>query len=138
MTLVFLGEQPESVLNSISEGVTASARPVRGLALGSPAAFGRGKALALKLVDRAGECAALQSSLSSLMSSAVGHQPDARSFRPHLTVARGNDIRARGLPAAPATGDFDGRAVTLFLSHLGRGGARYEALVSAPLYVPGQ
>lgn len=137
VTLVFLGEQSDSVLNSVSEGVVQAARPVRALSLGRPAALGRGSALALDVQDGRGECAALQSSLSSLMSSAVGHQPDARKFRPHLTVARGDGVRTRGLPKPPSTGDFAGEAVTLFRSHLGRRGARYEALVSASLHVPG-
>jgi 2'-5' RNA ligase len=137
VTLVFLGEQPESSVNRIGEGVVSAARPVTALSLGRPAALGRGKALALDVKDGRGECAALQSALSSLMASAGTYEPESRRYRPHLTVARGERVHAKGLPPPPATGDFDGRAVTLFRSHLGRGGARYEALVSASLHVPG-
>lgn len=136
MTLVFLGERPESELDAVGEAVVSSAGPVRGLALGRPAALGRGRALALDLVDGRGECAAVQSRLSSLLVEAGVHEPEARTFRPHLTVARGERVRA-GTLEGPSTGAFDATAVTLFRSHLGRGGARYEPLVSVPLHVPG-
>ena len=137
VTLVFLGEQPESAVDGIGADVLAAARPVRGLSLGRPAAFGRGRALAVALHDGRGECRALQGSLASLLASRGVHDAEDRAFRPHLTVARGERVRAGGLAGLPAIGAFDGSAVTLFRSHLGRGGARYEALVSAPLHVPG-
>jgi 2'-5' RNA ligase len=87
------------------------------------------------LQDRLGECAALQAVLSERLADLGVYEPEQRRFRPHLTVARGDRVRVRGLPALPDCGEFTGEAVTLFRSHLGRGGARYEALVSVPLGV---
>jgi len=135
VTLVFLGERPESEVSDIGEEVLAAARPVSGLLLDRPAALGRGRALAIDLRDGREECRALQASLSSRLSFAGARDHEHRTYRPHLTVARGERVTAKGLPALPATGVFDATAVTLFRSHLGRGGARYEALVSAPLHV---
>ena len=136
VTLTFLGERPEEDAGAIGEAVVACAGPVRELALGAPAALGRGRALSIDLVDARGECAALQGRVSAALAALGAYEPEQRRYRPHLTVARGERVRVRGLPELPQTGAFDGTAVTLFRSHLGRGGARYEPLVSAPLHVP--
>jgi len=136
VTLAFLGERPEEEVGAIGEAVVACASPVRDLALGRPAALGRGRALSIDLLDPRGECAALQRRVSEALTAIGAYEPEQRPYRPHLTVARGDRVPVRGLPELPQTGAFDGRAVTLFRSHLGRGGARYEALVSASLHVP--
>lgn len=133
VTLAFLGERPEEEVGAIGEAVAACAAPVRGLSLGRPAALGRGRALSIDLADPHGDCAALQSRVSAALAAIGAYQPEQRPYRPHLTVARGDRVRVRGLPPLPDLGEFDGTAVTLFRSHLGRGGARYEPLVSAPL-----
>lgn len=137
VTLAFLGERPEEEVDAIGEALFEAAQPVRGLELGPAAAFGRGRALGVTLRDTRFECAQLRSGLERALVARELYEPEDRRFRPHVTVARGRDMKARRLPAPPATGAFDGEAVTLFRSHLGRGGARYAALVSAPLHVPG-
>jgi 2'-5' RNA ligase len=66
----------------------------------------------------------------------LGFEPDARPFRPHLTIAR--------LRRPAAVGDvldrielpplrFDARELVLYRSHLSQQGARYEALARLPL-----
>jgi RNA 2',3'-cyclic 3'-phosphodiesterase len=137
VTLAFLGERPEDEVDAIGEAVIACARPVRDLSLAAPAALGRGRALAIDVADGRGEAAALQGCVSDALAAIGAYAPEERRFRPHLTVARGDRVRVRGLPAPPRTGAFPASAVTLFRSHLGRGGARYEPLVSASLHVPG-
>jgi 2'-5' RNA ligase len=64
--------------------------------------------------------------------SALGafHEPETRPFRPHVTVARvrrGARLRGRDVPPAPRL-RFVPVGVVLYRSHLGRGGAVYEAV----------
>ncbi len=69
---------------------------------------------------------------------ALGYAPEDRAFRPHLTLARAAD-RGRPLlpgppdPRAPVFGAVPVRELVVYESHLGPGGARYEALVRASL-----
>jgi 2'-5' RNA ligase len=59
------------------------------------------------------------------------HQPETRPFRPHVTVARvrrGARVRVREVPAPPQL-RFHATGLVLYRSQLGRGGARYEAIV---------
>jgi 2'-5' RNA ligase len=139
VTLAFLGETPEDRLDELTAIVRGvSPHTVGGLSLHRAAALGRGRALSIDLHDRLGECAGLQAALSERLAALGVYEPERRAFRPHLTVARGDRVRVRGLPPLPDCDEFAGEAVTLFRSHLGRGGARYEALVSVPLGVEGR
>ena len=135
VTLAFLGERPDDEIDAIGEAAMACARPVHGLQPRRPAALGRGRALSIDLADPHGECASLQQAVGDALAAIGAYEPEQRAFRPHVTVARGHGVKAHGLPPLPPIDAFDGRALTLFQSHLGRGGARYEALVSAPLHV---
>ena len=70
-------------------------------------------------------------------SAAIAFEPERRRFRPHVTVgrvARGTPIDARQAlaPDVPPLA-FAAPAVTLYRSHTGAGGARYEPLVRAEL-----
>lgn len=66
---------------------------------------------------------------------AVGLAPEAKAFRPHLTIARVKDWRAAG-PVSEAldrakdfdAGEFDAAGVALFRSRLMPAGAVYERL----------
>ena len=64
----------------------------------------------------------------------LGHEPEHRKFKPHVTLARmKNDSAAdvsRYLEAHNgfSTGPFDVGCFTLYRSHLGHSGAHYEAL----------
>ena len=64
----------------------------------------------------------------------LGHEPEHRKFKPHVTLARmkngpATDV-SRYLEAHNgfSTGPFDVGYFTLYRSHLGHGGAHYEAL----------
>lgn len=64
-----------------------------------------------------------------------GIAPDARKFRPHITLARFPargvmpESLARFLEAGPApAGEWTADAMTLFESRLGQGGAHYEPM----------
>ena len=66
----------------------------------------------------------------------AGFAPEDRPFHPHLTVGRVRppiDVTARVEQFAPCRVAMAVDRVTLFESHLGRGGARYEALDEVPL-----
>jgi len=78
---------------------------------------------------------ALQSALVARLREAIAFEPERRAFRPHVTVARvprGARVAAGALEPPPVLA-FDARALTLYRSHTGRGGARYEALASVPI-----
>jgi 2'-5' RNA ligase len=126
-TLVFLGERPEEDVERVGAALGAVAAPVGKLSLGRAAALGRGSALAFDLADAGGEATALQGRLAAKLGVV-----EPRSYRPHVTVARGRDIRRRGWPPPPGVGAFRGTALTLFRS---RPGSQYESLVSVPLDV---
>lgn len=135
MTLCFLGERPDEEAPAIGAAVAASAAPVRGLRLGEPAWLGRGSALSVDLEDPTGECTALQARLSAALVALGVFSPEARAFRPHVTVARvPRGVRvARSLPPGPDGPPFDGTALTLFQSRLSPRGASYAPLTRVTL-----
>jgi 2'-5' RNA ligase len=65
-----------------------------------------------------------------------GAPPDDRRFRGHITLARhrsrGKASALRDAQGEPLSGSWDVREVELVRSHLGRGGARYEAVARVP------
>ena len=132
MTLCFLGSRPAEEAGAIAAAVRACAAPVPALALAGAAWLPprRPGVLAVDLADGEGACAEVQRCLAQALGALGAYERERRRFRPHVTVARvrrGARV-GRGLPELPAVGPFAGAAVTLFRSHLGRGGARYEAL----------
>ncbi len=144
VTLCFLGDRAESEAPALGAVVTDCARPVRGLGLSDarwlPAR--RPRVLAVALDDGGGELAALQRAVAEALVREAAFEPESRSFLPHVTVARvgrrasRHPIRPPALAVAPAErapARFDAAALTLYRSHLGRGGARYEPLARAGL-----
>ena len=69
----------------------------------------------------------------------IGFGAEGRKFIPHLTLARFNNTRTEMLrPYLEAGGGFESSPFevadfTLYRSHLGSGGAQYEALADYPL-----
>ncbi|HEX6391160.1 MAG TPA: hypothetical protein VFZ89_16990, partial [Solirubrobacteraceae bacterium] len=62
----------------------------------------------------------------------VGFERERRRYLPHVTVARvrrGQAPRDYSLDPPPAPDGFAAQALTLMRSHLGPGGAQYEAVV---------
>jgi 2'-5' RNA ligase len=79
--------------------------------------------------------ARLQAEVSAGLAAAGVYVPEARAFRPHVTVGRlRTGARAPGrVDAAPDRLAFAAHAVTLYRSHLARAGASYEALFTREL-----
>jgi 2'-5' RNA ligase len=94
----------------------------------------RPRVLAVAIAPEEG-LAALQAALVERLREAVAFEPEARRFRPHVTVGR----VARGSRATAAVRDpvpaltFAVQAMTLYRSRTAPGGARYEALASVAL-----
>ncbi len=135
VTLCFLGwqeaDQVELIGAAVSGvGLRAGLRlAVQGGAWLPPR---RPRLVAVDLSDPDGSLARVQAALSRTLEAGGWYEPEARPFRPHVTLARvgrRERMRASELPAAPSVA-FDGARVTLYRSRLGRGGAHYEALVS--------
>jgi 2'-5' RNA ligase len=93
---------------------------------------GRPRVLTVAVADPSGGLAALQAEVAGALAAAGAYAPEARPFRPHVTVARlrKGAIAPRVVAAAPDRVTFDGGAVVLFRSHTGPGGAPYEPLAS--------
>jgi 2'-5' RNA ligase len=144
LTLRFLGPTLDDRLEP-AIGVLAAA--VNGhapfdVAIGGAGVFppvGRPRALWLGLRDGAVQLSALAGAVDGALI-ASGWAPDARPFRPHLTLARSD-----GVPAGAAIGArlaevasamdvrFRAERIGLYESVTGAGAARYEPLAMADL-----
>jgi 2'-5' RNA ligase len=135
VTLCFLGWRPEEEIAPLGEAVADCAAPVPQLGLGEAVWLPRRRPrlVALDLVDGSGALGGMHRRVSDALARRTGYEPEARPFRPHVTVAR---LRSGArVPASEPTGPeppggpaFDGAALTLYRSHLTREGARYEAV----------
>lgn len=138
LTLCFLGSQPAAETEAIAHACGAVAS-MPAPSLGFSAALWlprrRPRVLALALADPARRLGAVQASLSARLLAGGWYVPESRTFLPHISLARvAGSVRAAGppLPDPPAvTASAEG--LTLFRSHLGRGGASYERLASVRL-----
>lgn len=133
VTLCFLGERPAAAVAPLATLVEACAAPVAGIALGEALWLPRRRPrlLAAALDDREEQLGALHDRLLARLVAEGWHEPDARPYLPHVTVARvrgrGAGSRPAAVPAPPPLA-FEGAALTLYRSHLGGEGARYEPL----------
>jgi 2'-5' RNA ligase len=132
LTLAFLGHRPEEdvdVAGGLIDELPAAAPRLRlaGALLLPPR---RARVLCAAVEDQEGVLAALQAAAAAALAGAGLYIPERRPFRPHATVARlRSGARApAAVPGAPDPLAFAGAAVTLYRSHLERGGARYEPL----------
>jgi 2'-5' RNA ligase len=141
LTLAFLGHRALDEVDPAREAVRAVAgTPAPVLALGEVLwlAPRRPHVLTVALDDADGALGALGALHAELVGglvAALPWQPEARPFRPHVTVARVRRDwrpRMRELPEAPRA-RFTPEAVVLFRSHLGGGPVRYEPLERAEL-----
>ncbi len=143
VTLRFLGPTVDPLHETVGRAVEeagAAARPFA-IRLSGGGAFpgpDRPRALWLGITDGATELAALAGSLNDALER-LGWPRDERPFRPHLTVARSDGVRAgprlaRALIAA-STGlsiAWQAHSVVLFESLTGGGPARYVPLLEVP------
>jgi 2'-5' RNA ligase len=133
VTLAFLGHRPEGDVERVSSVLRGLGRwDAPELALGDGLLLPprRGRVLTVALADPGGALGAIQAAVSAGLAAAGVYEPEARPFRPHVTVAR---LRAgarapRTLGSEPEALSFTAGAVTLYRSRLGRGGAVYEPL----------
>lgn len=144
VTLRFLGPTPAARVPAVAAALDRSAagRPAFEVRLAGAGAFPaaeRPRALWLGIRQGADALSALAAALESELREA-GWAVDTRPFRPHLTIARTDGVRAGPAAAAALLGaaadldaGFTADAVILYRSHLGSGPARYEALHAARL-----
>ena len=130
LTLAFLGAREEREVPGIAEIVTAIAGAAPHLSLGAPLWLPprRPGVLTVEVDDRTGALTTLHACLIAALQGGAAFTPEARPFRPHVTVARvprGHRIRPRDaeLPSPPRA-TFDATSLTLYRSRAGR----YEPL----------
>lgn len=144
VTLRFLGPTLEEKVDAVGGVVRAAAAvtepfDVRLAGAGAFPSPDRPRALWLGMDEGAQELAALAARLDAGLVES-GWPPEERPFRPHLTLARSDGVRAgprlaHRLMAAAEGFSAPWRATTLVLfeSRTGGGPARYIPLVEAPL-----
>lgn len=139
VTLCFLGGQPAGAVEAIADAVRGAvgARSELTLTPGAPIWLPRRRprVAALGLMDDTGELAALQSSLAGTLARGGWYEPERRRFLAHVTVARigrNGPRQPSELPAPPAV-PVVSPSVSLYRSHTGPSGARYEPLATVGL-----
>ena len=148
LTLRFLGDVAEERLEGVTAAVADAAAGSLPLSLelrgaGAFPSLGRVRVAWLGLGGDLAQLAALVAALDQCLAP-LGFAPEARPFTPHLTVARS---RARGgapglaaaleaTSAALVPVPWRAEALTLFESHLDRGGARHQPWLRALLGGP--
>jgi 2'-5' RNA ligase len=142
VTLKFLGSTWPRLVTEVTSVVTrvASAAATFETSLGGTGAFPsarRARVLWVGLRDAGGGFAGLSGALDAGLR--TWFEPERRPYTPHLTLAR-IDPPAALAQIAPdvltvpfASRSFPVEALVLYRSHLGRGGATYEALHTATL-----
>jgi 2'-5' RNA ligase len=138
LTLAFLGSRSAGEATAVGAGLAELARPLDALratgALWLPRR--RPGVLCVGLRDD-GDLAALQADLTAQLQAAIGWEAERRRFRPHVTVGRvprGTRIDTRSALTSPVPPlAAAATALTLYCSHTGPDGARYEPLASVAL-----
>jgi 2'-5' RNA ligase len=137
VTLAFLGERDAAQAAVVAELLPAVRRPVRALALGGVLALPprRPRVLAVTVQDGDGALGALQADVATGLDAAIGWRSEHPRFLAHVTVARVRGRLAAPVPPSspPPSGRFAATALTLFRSHTGAGGSRYERVETVPL-----
>ena len=140
LTLRFIGEVPEDQAMDIDAALAEVRAPAFPLILDGVGVFGSARRARVLWagVERSEALAHLQAKVESALVR-CGLPADERKFSPHITQPRLKDAPAdrigrflsdRGLFRA---GPMPVEHVTLYRSHLGNGGAVYEALREYPL-----
>jgi 2'-5' RNA ligase len=147
LTLKFLGEVPADTLPALGEAMEQSveAQAAFGLAaqnLGCFPSLSRPRILWMGLDDPRGALAEVHTRLEAALA-ALGYAPEARPFRPHLTLARARNRREQidrvQLGAllhafqGKRFGEFAVSHLHLYRSDLQKSGAVYTVLHTVPL-----
>jgi RNA 2',3'-cyclic 3'-phosphodiesterase len=132
VTLAFLGSRDEGEAAAAGRLLAEHVRPLAALhtadALWLPPRRPGVLTVALRADDG---LSTLQADLAAALARAIGFQAETRPFRPHVTVgrvARGTRLGTRSALAPPPQLSFAPPSLTLYRSHTGPGGARYEPL----------
>jgi RNA 2',3'-cyclic 3'-phosphodiesterase len=137
VTLCFLGWRPAAEAERIGELAIAPAAPVPDLSVAGVAWLPprRPRVLAVDLDDPTGAAVDLQARVSEALVGGAGYEPERRPWRPHVTVGRvPGRARVRAADLSPPPSEpFAGAALTLYRSHLRRGGAQYAPVARATL-----
>ena len=137
LTLKFLGEQPEEILDGLDRGVGAALAPLASVrvSLGGGGFFPHDRRPRVAWVGGEAAGLALWASAVDRAAAALGVPEETRPFSPHLTLARLE--RPWGAQAVEhylvqvgkwRFPEFEAREAVLFESDLGPAGARYTAL----------
>jgi RNA 2',3'-cyclic 3'-phosphodiesterase len=134
LTLRFLGwtteEQRDRILGFLATHVDVPRFSIGFAGLGAFPGAGRAAVLWLG-VRRGSEDVSRLAALTEEAATSAGFEPEDRPFHPHVTLARirpPQDVRALVSDVADFPLTQEVTAVTLFRSHPGTGGARYESL----------
>lgn len=137
LTMAFLGDQPDQVIEALHEGLETLRAPRLKLSLGGIAVYGghRGQVLALEAEGEA-PLHELHDRIRARIRGA-GVQVERRRFRPHVTLARmpghADPGPALATLAAAHIPPFTVSSFGLYQSTLHEDGAIYEALATYPL-----
>lgn len=140
VTLCFLGEQPVGEVEAIvgamrgAVGRRSAVRLTPGAPIWLPAR--RPRVAAVEVADADGEMAVLQRDVSAGLVSGRWYEPERRPFLAHVTVARigrNGPRQPPEVPAPPPAVSATAESVSLYRSHTGASGARYEAVATAGL-----
>jgi RNA 2',3'-cyclic 3'-phosphodiesterase len=133
LTVRFLGRVEAGPLDSLAAALRSLTVEPFPVSLGGPGTFGRGSAVRVVWLGLAAgndELSRLAAEVEA-RSAAVGFEPEARPYHPHLTLARSRQRRGERLPELPPPPELPGWMVTgfrLYRSRLGPGGATYSVL----------
>jgi 2'-5' RNA ligase len=133
LTLRFVGSVERDVVERIAGSVATDAGPAFEVALGDVGTFKRARLVRVVWLG-VREGAEPMRRLAELLERecrAAGLDPEARAFKPHLTLARARPRDGAPLPELsppPKLEPWTAREVVLFSSHLGRGGAVHEPI----------
>ncbi|MCE6952147.1 RNA 2',3'-cyclic phosphodiesterase [Cereibacter sphaeroides] len=137
LTLAFLGEVSDEVLEAAHEGFAGITVPPFRIAIAGLGLFGGSRPRVVWAGVEAGdELARLQSKIDRA-ARVAGAEPDSRRFLPHVTLGRfappGPEERMRlertvAERGAFRAGHFEVESYALYRSRLGAKGARYEEL----------
>lgn len=138
ITLRFIGEVDGGMAQEVHECLAEIRAAAFEVTLSGFGTFGSRSPNALWAgVEKAPELAHLQAKVDSALARA-GVAAEGRKFVPHVTLARLKNAPVPRLQAfiaghSPFRDAFTAESFVLFRSHLGRGGAEYEALAEYPL-----
>ncbi len=140
VTLCFLGGRDASEVEAIAWALrVAAGSPPVSLTLGAPLWLPRRRprvaAIRLMAADDDRSLVTLQSAIAARLTREGLYEPEARPFLAHVTVARagkGGLSRPPELGPPPAM-SFTAGTVSLYRSHTGPAGARYESLATVGL-----